>query len=113
MFRKYHNRRVVVDDMTFDSEAEYKRWQELRMMERVGLIRDLKRQVPFEIIPKFKAPDGKIIRQTVYKADFVYKDLETGKEVVEDVKGFSTPEYKLKKKLMLWRNGIEIKEVQA
>jgi hypothetical protein len=50
-----------------------------------------------------------IERACVYKADFVY--IENGRMVVEDVKGCKTPEYKLKRKLMLWVKGIRIREV--
>lgn len=108
---KYKNHRVNIDGMTFDSEAEFKRWGELRTMERCGEIKDLQRQVPFELIPNVKKKDGHIVRKVVYIADFVY--IENGEEVVEDVKGMRTDVYKLKKKLMLWRYGIEIREVQA
>ena len=108
---KYNNRRKYVDGMTFDSEAEFRRWQDLRFMERAGYIKDLRRQVPFELIPNLKKKDGHIVRKVVYKADFVYK--ENGHEVVEDVKGVKTDVYEIKKKLMLWRYGIEIKEVKA
>ena len=48
------------------------------------------------------------LRECSYVADFVY--IEDGKEVVEDSKGKKTREYQIKKKLMLWRYGIEIKE---
>lgn len=50
-------------------------------------------------------------RRCEYVADFVYGKTADGKTVVEDVKGFPTPEYRIKKKLMLWVYGIEIKEV--
>lgn len=45
-----------------------------------------------------------------YVADFVYKD-ENGEEVVEDVKGMRTKEYIIKRKLMLWQYGIQVREV--
>lgn len=110
---KYHAKKTVVEGMVFDSKAEAHRWIELRMLEHAGHIMDLQRQVPFELIPQLKRKDGHRIPKTVYKADFVYTDLETGETVVEDVKGFATPEYRLKKKLMLWKYGVEIKEVKA
>ena len=112
-WNKYHATTTTVDDMTFDSKAEALRWQELRMLEHAGHIADLRRQVPYELIPQLRRKDGHRIPKTVYKADFVYTDLHTGEQVVEDVKGFVTPEYRLKKKLMLWRYGIEITEVKA
>lgn len=108
---KYGNHRVNIEGMRFDSEAEFRRWNELRTMELCGEIKDLRRQVPFELIPNVKKKDGHIVRKVVYFADFVYK--ENGETVVEDVKGAVTDVYKIKKKLMLWRYGIEIKEVRA
>lgn len=113
MYRKYHNTKTVVDDMVFDSKAEARRWQQLRLMERGGIIRDLRRQVPYVLIKSFRWPSGKACPKTVYKADFVYTIEGTGEVVVEDVKGVLTPEYKIKKKLMMERFGIEIKEVRA
>lgn len=110
---KYHSTRTVIDDMVFDSKAEALRWQELRMLEHAGHIADLQRQVPFVLIKGGRWRNGKAYPKTVYKADFVYTDLHTGEKVVEDVKGFITPEYKLKKKLMMDKYGIEIKEVHA
>ena len=113
MYRKYHNTKTVVDDMVFDSKAEARRWQQLRLMERGGIIRDLRRQVPYVLIKSFRWPSGKACPKTVYKADFVYVIEGTGEVVVEDVKGVLTPEYKLKKKLMMEKYGIEVKEVKA
>lgn len=77
-------------------------------MERAGLIQDLKRQVQFELIPSQKE-DGKVVeRPVVYKADFTY--YQDGKYIVEDAKGYRTPEYKIKRKLMLYVHGIRVKE---
>jgi len=71
---------------------------------RGGLITGLKTQVKYELLPK----QGKV-QAVSYKADFVYE--ENGKTIVEDVKGFKTKEYILKKKMMLYFHGIEIKEI--
>ena len=77
-----------------------------------GGITDLRRQVPFTLIPSQKGADGKVIEYPVkYIADFVY--TENGKTVVEDVKGYKTPEYIIKRKLMLQVHGIRIKEVEV
>ena len=107
---KYGNRKTVVDGITFDSRKEATRFAELKLLQRAGEIFDLQRQVPFTLIPK-QTRDGKVIeRPCVYKADFVYKDKD-GTEVVEDVKGVCTKEYRIKKKLMLWQFGIVVKEI--
>jgi hypothetical protein len=64
------------------------------------------------LIPSQKDENGKVIeRECSYKADFVYFDIEANKTIVEDTKGFRTPEYKIKRKLMLYVHNIRIKEV--
>ena len=108
---KYRNQKTIVDGITFDSRKEANRWAELKLLERAGEISFLERQPSFVLIPK-QVRNGKLIeRQTVYKGDFSYQDKKTGETVVEDVKGVRTKEYVLKRKLMLWEYGIEIKEV--
>ncbi|MDO4649168.1 MAG: DUF1064 domain-containing protein [Eubacteriales bacterium] len=107
---KFHAQKVFVDGEHFDSLREYRRWEELKLLEKAGEITDLERQVNFELIPKQIDPNtGKVKeRACSYKADFVY--TEDGQRIVEDSKGFKTPEYRIKKKLLLWRYGISIKE---
>ena len=118
---KYGNEKAVVDGMAFDSRREARRWSQLRLLEKAGEISNLERQVDFELIPVQREPDSKgpmggiirghvIEKAVVYRADFVYKDKD-GAQVVEDAKGFRTPEYVLKRKLMLYVHGIRIKEV--
>lgn len=105
---KYHNRKVTRDGETFDSVKEYRRFCELRLLERAGAVTDLRRQVKFELIPAQRI-DGKVVeRACSYVADFVYQ--ENGQQVVEDAKGMRTQEYRLKRKLMLWVHGIRIRE---
>ena len=109
---KYGNRRVKIGGETFDSRRELQRWAELNILLRAKKIENLERQVKFELIPVQRSEDGKVIeRECAYVADFVYDDLERGKHVVEDAKGFRTPEYIIKRKLMLWLKGIKIEEV--
>lgn len=121
---KYGSRKVAVDGITFDSKKEAQRYCELRLLEKAGQITNLQRQVKFELIPTqreestevYKAgpkkglpkPGAVIENPTFYIADFVY--MENGKKVVEDAKGYKTPEYKIKKKLLLWVHGIRIRE---
>ena len=104
-YNKYGNRKTTVDGITFDSQKEVSRWQELRMLERAGEIVGLNRQMRIELIPATK-----LYRAVSYVADFVYFDKREGKTVYEDCKGFRTETYKLKKKILYWRHGIEIKE---
>jgi hypothetical protein len=99
---KYGNRKTVVDGITFASAREARRWGELQLMQRAGYITDLERQVRFPM-----AVNGKTV--CAYVADFQYQ--RAGKRVVEDAKGFRTPEYKLKAKLMAAVHDIQIEEV--
>ena len=109
---KYMNKKWELDGKTFDSQKEARRYQELRWLLRQGLISDLRLQVPFELIPS-QWRDGKLAERPVkYIADFVYMD-ENGETVVEDVKSKATmtPQYIIKRKLMLWEFGIVVREV--
>lgn len=108
---KYGNTQVTDAGIKFDSKAEHKRWQYLAMLEKAGEIRDLKLQVPFLLIPAQVRPSGGIERAMNYLADFSYLTRE-GVQVVEDVKGVATPEYRIKRKLMLFVHGVEVKEVR-
>lgn len=118
-YNKYHARKIRADGQTFDSRKEFKRYRELQTLEAAGRITELRRQVTFELIPTQREPDtvgtrggkrpGKVIeRPCRYVADFVYR--QNGETVVEDCKGVRTPEYTIKRKLMLWRYQIRILE---
>lgn len=107
---KYGNKKVNLDGMTFDSQKEAHRWCELKYMERAGLITNLVRQMPITLLPAQRNEKGKVIERPVkYVADFMYE--EDGKQIVEDAKGVRTKEYIIKRKLLLYRYGIRIKEV--
>ena len=108
---KYNSKKTIVDGQVFDSRKEAKRYQELLFLERAGAIKNLSRQVKFVLIPSQRdEATGKVIeRECSYRADFEY--TEDGKTIVEDVKGFRTKEYILKRKMMLWKYGIRIREV--
>ena len=122
--RKYGNKKIIADGQWFDSLKEYKRYCDLSLLERAGKITKLQRQVPFLLIPEQRAPStevykkgsragqpkpGQVLeRKVMYVADFVYED--NGETVVEDAKGVRTKDYVLKRKMMLYRYGIRIKE---
>lgn len=110
---KYHSRKITRDGITFDSVREYRRYCELKLLERAGQIENLERQFKFVLIPAQYAGEGKnrrcIERECAYIADYVY--LENGELVVEDTKGFRTKDYIIKRKLMLFMHGIRIREV--
>jgi len=98
---KYRNRKVENEHGKFDSQKEAQRYAELVLLERAGAIAGLRRQVPFALVVA-----GVYIGK--YVADMVYKEGE--KVVVEDVKGFRTEVYRLKRLLMLACHSIEVKE---
>lgn len=119
---KYHNHKVEVDGETFDSKKEARRWRELQLLQKAGKITDLERQKKYVLIPAQYEPDiigprggrkkGKLLEHEVaYFADFCYFDRELQQIVVEDAKGVRTPEYVIKRKLMLFIKGIQIVEV--
>lgn len=95
---KYHNKKIVIDNITFDSKLEAQRYTELKLLQRNGLIKDLQLQPSYELIPTFKK-NKKTYRKACYIADFSYYDIELNKTIVEDTKGFKTDVYLLKKKL--------------
>ena len=129
MANKYNARKVVTADGEFDSQNEYRRYQQLRLLEKAGKIEDLQRQVPFELIPvqyesyprygkrgqRLKDGQRCIEKKCVYVADFVYTDKEKQKVVVEDTKSEATKTeaYVIKRKLMLYIHGLRIREVSA
>ena len=102
-YSKYRAIKTEVDGIKFDSKKEAKIYSELKLLERAHEISNLQLQVPYVLIEK-----SKYGRQIKYVADFVYE--ENGKTVVADAKGMRTDVYKLKKRLMAEKYGIEILE---
>lgn len=111
MKNKYGNKKIEYNGMVFDSKREFARYKELELLERAGKIRHLQRQVKYQLLPSMRDPDTKkvIERPIFYIADFTYVN-EKGKFIVEDVKGYKTADYLLKRKMMLFFHGIRIKE---
>lgn len=95
--------------MTVKKNGKY--YQQLKLIERQGLIKDLKLQMKFELQPSYKK-NGKTIRAINYIADFTYFDVNKGKTIIVDIKGYRTEVYKLKKKIFEYKYpDLEIKEV--
>ena len=124
---KFHAKKVEFNGITFDSKKECERYKLLKILEDKGEITNLELQKKFILIPKqeiefeetLKSGKIKTKRQTIerevsYVADFYYKDKE-GKEIVEDVKGCKFGAayniFVLKRKMMLYFYGIQIKEI--
>lgn len=97
---KYGNKPVKADGHRFDSQAEYRRYCELLLLQKAGEITELRVHPKYEIHPAFKH-DGKRYSAIRYEGDFEY--TEDGKTVVEDVKGVETAVFKLKQKMLLCR----------
>lgn len=103
MTHKYNARPTTVDGIRFHSKKEAKRYQDLKLLERAGQIRNLTLQprYPLDV-------NGK--RVCTYVGDFKYFDLMKGRTIIEDVKGVRTREYILKRNLFQAVTGLEITE---
>lgn len=118
---KYGAKKVYYNGERFDSKKELNRYKELLMIQKAGRIFGLERQVKFELTPTVRGPErigprggrkpGNVILDAAsYVADFTYYRSDTGEFVVEDCKGYRTPEYILKKKFLYHLRGIMIYE---
>ena len=124
---KYGNKKVWYKGIKFDSGHERDYYIILEERLARGEISDLRLQVKYELTPSIKGEKevvkhlkrgDKVVMKTYeelpassYIADFVFIENKTGKEVVVDAKGYKTPEYQLKKKIMRYYKGITIMEV--
>jgi len=98
---KYGAKRTIVDGIVFDSKREAARYVALRTLLRAGKISGLQLQPKYDL-----TVNG--VKLGKYIADFMY--VENGSVIVEDSKGFKTPVYRLKKKLLKALYGVEIRE---
>ena len=110
---KYHSRKVRMDSLTFDSQAEADRYAELQMLAQSGQIAHLRTRPRWTLQPAFNGPDGRKVRAITYEADFSYQ--ENGLLVVEDVKPAWAGRkdgawrvFRLKAKLLLYTHGIDV-----
>lgn len=111
---KYGARKVSVDGYTFDSQAEGRRYEELRLLEQAGEIAHLEVHPRFELLAPFVDGQGRKQRGIYYEADFKYFDRDAMHEVAEDVKGRATAVFKLKAKLFLHKYPhLELRIVKA
>ena len=101
---KYGAQKTTVDGIEFDSKAEARRYGELRLLERSGRIKNLERQVRYDL-------EVNGVKIGFYKADFRYWDQASSQQIVEDVKGMRTPVFAIKAKLMKALHRVEIVEI--
>jgi hypothetical protein len=99
MSHKYNAKPVTVGGERFDSQGEYHRHQELKLLQKAGVISNLERQPVYELQPGFKHGRRRY-RPIKYVADWRY--IENGNLIVEDFKGFETAIFKLKRKMLLF-----------
>jgi hypothetical protein len=97
---KYHNKKATRGTLSFDSQAEARRYDELRLLETAGAIEHLECQPKFHLLDTVRY-HGKTYRAVSYYADFRYKETATGTIVVEDVKGMETDVFRLKLHMLL------------
>lgn len=110
-YNKYNNKKTIVDGIKFDSEMESHYYIYLKQLKEIGEVVDFVLQPTYLLQEGFNL-NGKRIRPITYKADFkvIYKD---GHEEVIDVKGKLTEEFKIKRKMLLYRyRDINFKCVQ-
>ena len=110
-YNKYKNKKTMVDGIKFDSEMESHYYIYLKQLKEMGEVVDFVLQPTYLLQEGFDL-NGKRIRPITYKADFkvIYKD---GHEEVIDVKGKLTEEFKIKRKMLLYRyRDINFKCVQ-
>lgn len=99
---KYNARKVQLDGHTFDSRKEADRYGVLKVLQQQGTITGLECQVPYRLVV-----NGQLVCR--YLADFRY--VREGRVVTEDAKGYRTPVYRLKVKLLRALLGIVVEEV--
>ena len=110
-YNKYKNKKTIVDGIKFDSEMESHYYIYLKQLKEIGEVVDFVLQPTYLLQEGFDL-NGKRIRPITYRADFkvIYKD---GHEEVIDVKGKLTEEFKIKRKMLLYRyRDINFKCVQ-
>ena len=110
-YNKYKNKKTIIDGFKFDSEMESHYYLYLKQLKEIGEVVDFALQPTYLLQEGFDL-NGKRIRPITYKADFkvIYKD---GHEEVIDVKGKLTEEFKIKRKMLLYRyRDINFKCVQ-
>jgi len=96
---KFNAQPTIVDGIRFDSQAEARRYAQLKALQAAGAISGLKVHPKYLLQPGFT--HGKTTERAItYEGDFEYR--EAGAVIVEDVKGMETDVFKLKRKLFIY-----------
>ena len=107
MTSKYNNKKVTVDGIQFDSKIEARYYEYLKELEKQGVVSEFLLQKKYLLLEGFDK-NGKRIRPINYIADFEVHYTDGRIEVV-DIKGFETPDFRIKKKLFEYRYPFELK----
>ena len=105
---KYGAKKITIDGITFDSKAEGRYYEHLLKLKKTGVVEDFEMQKVFTLLDRFAHPHtGRIVRAVTYRADFkvYYTD---GRVEVVDIKGFPTPEFKIKAKMFMFRYQVPL-----
>ena len=109
---KYNAVKTTTGGIKFDSKAEARYYDELLMLKKTGIVKNIILQKDFTLQEAYTKENGERVRAIRYRADFVVEYSDGHTEVI-DVKGKRTKEYIMKKKLLLARYpNINFKEVQ-
>ena len=73
--RSIHNKYHAEKSGGYDSRKEHRRANELRLMQRAGLISNLREQVKYELIPTQRDADGKLIGMGIGKSSCLIKEI--------------------------------------
>lgn len=103
--RKFGNTKTQRNGLIFDSKKEADRWDQLKLLERVGRIRNLRRKVKYRL-----EVNGVLI--CTYTPDSEYEEATPmgWAAVTEDVKGYPNDRWPMKKRLMKACHGIDVRE---
>lgn len=99
---KFNNTKTVYNGNKYDSKREAEKAMELDMLKNNGDVLEWTPHPKYLIIPRYLMKNGKVARPAYYIPDFWVKYAD-GTEVIIDIKGFITPEFKLKKKMWEYR----------
>lgn len=109
---KYRNVITEIDGMRFDSRAEAKRWRDLKMLERGGVIANLERQIPIELVAGTKLHGANRARPAIrIVVDFRFYDVELSRVRHQDTKGEETAVSLIKRHIAKVLHGIDVEIV--
>lgn len=108
---KLGNKKVEYDGVVFDSKMERDYYVYLRRLQDAGQIIAIELQPTVELQPKFER-GGKKYRAITYKPDF-HIHWADGRVEYVDVKGISTQQGELRRKMYLYRYDIPLRWVSA